>query len=74
MNKVALNRLTIRVQHDRNCLLAHIVGRDLLRPRFRHLDVVPEDGVVADLQILYSRAFPLGVLEVRDPLLPFLGR
>ena len=50
-------------------LLAYVVGGDVFKPRgFRHVDIVAEHLVVADLELLYARALALALLQLRDHL------
>ena len=50
-------------------LLAYVVGGDVFKPRgFRHVNIVAEHLVVADLELLYARALALTLLQLRDHL------
>ncbi len=54
-------------------LLAHVVVRHVAEIGLRDLDVVAEDGVVADFERVDAGAFALACLEVRDPGLCVAG-
>src|SRR4029077_15628023 len=53
----------------RDCLSSLKVGRHEMKVRLRHLDVVPEDPVEADLERSDAGAFALGSLDVGDGIL-----
>src|SRR6185503_7682827 len=52
-----------------NRLLTEVVARDVRQVRFRNLDVVPEDAVVADFQRVDPGAAPLRLLHLGDAAL-----